>query len=274
MSAIPLNSACLSLLGSLDEQPTKRPESGTGGGNVRQRERAAAWRQQIARAYAYQLGRARSDAERQHLDEAYQAALEARPDFARVHRGSGFALPSCGAYDRNEAHRIMSQARAIERGTYQHRAKGEHGGVIGRSALKLLEVFLFVIWPIARKGIFPSLAHLAAKAHLSVRTVQTCLAVLKLLGFLTITRRMKRVQTALGVQQMQDTNAYILHLPKGLGAIGAALFGGFFSDGKNFQAKETISNSYRYQQDAPDKECGVRALKGAHKMKFSPDEGA
>lgn len=212
--------------------------------HIRQTERAAGWRQQLARAFSYQYGRARTDAERSRLEALYEANHD-RPDFARIHRGSDFAEPPRRPFNAGEAREIMRQARSIERGTYASREKGQHGGAIGKSALRVLEVLLFVVWPTARRGIYPSLAHLAAKCELSVRTLQTCLAVLKLMGFLDILRRMKRVQTELGTLVQQDTNAYTLHLPTGLGAIGAALFGKG-PDGKNLQAKETVFNLYGF----------------------------
>eukprot|EP01035_Chromulina_nebulosa_P001347 gene1347-1798_t len=215
-----------------------RPADSSTAHAARSAGRAAAWRQQISRAFSYQYQRVRSETERQALEAAYEQAMQERPDFARIHHGSAFAEAPRKPFDAREAQEIMKQARLIERGTYGNRDKGQHGGVIGKSALRLLEVFLFVIWPTCRKGVFPSLAHIADKAQLSVRTVQTCLAVLKIMGFLTVTRRMKRVQTALGIMCQQDTNAYLLHVAKGLGAIGAALFGRSPPDGKNFQAKE------------------------------------
>ena len=211
---------------------------------IKQESRAAGWRQQLARAFAYQFARARTDTDRERLERLYEANHD-QPDFARIHRGSDFVDPPRRPFSANEAREIMRQARSIERGTYASREKGQHGGAIGKSALRVLEVLLFVIWPTARRGIYPSLAHLAAKCELSVRTLQTSLAVLKLMGFLDILRRMRRVQTALGVMVQQDTNAYTLRLPTGLGAVGAALFGKW-PDSKNLQAKETVFNLYGF----------------------------
>ena len=47
---------------------------------------------------------------------------------------------------------------------------------------------------------------------------------LELFGFLTVSRRRKRVETPLGVKQVQDTNCYVLNLAKGLGALALAVF--------------------------------------------------
>lgn len=224
------------------ERGDSAPDSTTGT-EIRATRQAAAWRAQIARAYAYQLSRAATEGQREALERSYQETLEAGPDFARIHKDSAFATPPVKPYNAREAQEIMRQARAIERGTYATREKGQHGGVIGKSALRVLEVMLFVLWPICRRGMFPSVAHIADKAQLSPRTVHTALSVLKLMGFVTAIRRMKRVASALGQRQEQDTNAYTLHLPKGWGAIGAALFG-FVRDCKNFIAKESSFSLY------------------------------
>lgn len=262
MPAISLFDALQPQLAKGMETPIPSSESATESNAIRATKRTASWCQQIARAYAYQVQRVRNAREREQLDAAYEKAMTDRPDFARVHGGSEFIeAPHC-PFDGRLARQIMEQARAIERGTYAKRDKGAHGGVIGKSALLVLEKFLFVIWPAARKGITPCLAAIAERAQLSVRTVQTCLAVLKLLGFLTIIRRVKRVQTALGIMQQQDTNAYALHLPKGLGAIGAGLFAGVLPDGKNFQAKESIFHLYGFEPAGRQEECGVKPLRG------------
>lgn len=235
----------------------KPAASRSGAPPIRATRKAGAWRAQISRAYAYQMERARSQTARDALERDYARAMEDMPDFARIHKGSDFTPPPVKPFDAREAHEIMKQARTIERGTYERRKKGAHGGVIGKSALRVLETMLFVIWPMCRRGMFPSLRYIATKAQVSVRTVQNSLAVLKLMGFVTVFRRMKRVATALGQRLQQDSNAYLLHAAKGLGAIGNALFGGFFPGGKNFHAKESVFNSY---SDRPPKPGGKAAF--------------
>jgi hypothetical protein len=45
------------------------------------------------------------------------------------------------------------------------------------------------------------------------------------MGFITVHKRIKRVQTPIGVRVVQDSNAYVFHLPiKGLGALAMAVF--------------------------------------------------
>ena len=96
---------------------------------------------------------------------------------------------------------------------------------MGRPALDLLEWFAFVQWPKSAKfGMAPSLAHIAAGARMSRATVVEAMKRLELFGFLTIHRRRKRVPTPFGVKVVQDTNAYVLNLAKGLGALALAVF--------------------------------------------------
>jgi hypothetical protein len=40
----------------------------------------------------------------------------------------------------------------------------------------------------------------------------------------TVHRRIKRIRTALGFKVVQDTNAYTIQEPKGLGALAASIF--------------------------------------------------
>ena len=51
-----------------------------------------------------------------------------------------------------------------------------------------------------------------------------CLKLLALYGFVIIHRRIKRVRTALGFKVVQDTNAYAIQEPQGLGAIALRMF--------------------------------------------------
>jgi hypothetical protein len=113
----------------------------------------------------------------------------------------------------------MRQAREIERETYASRAKHKHGGGIGRMGMQLLEWFALVMWPRARNGMYPSLAHIAEGARMSKESVVQALKTLELFGFLTIARRRKRIQTPLGVKVVQDTSCYVLSLARGLGEL-------------------------------------------------------
>ena len=48
--------------------------------------------------------------------------------------------------------------------------------------------------------------------------------VLTLYGLVIVHRRIKRIRTALGFKVVQDTNAYTIQEPKGLGALAASIF--------------------------------------------------
>ena len=133
-----------------------------------------------------------------------------------------------------------------------NRKAGPHGGVIGRSAIRLLETLLFIVWPGARICISPSLARLATLSRMSTRSVCTALRVLSFLYFITVRRRVKAVQTPVGTIMAQDSNAYEVHEPGGLGLLGRAVYAGRdrgagagaglsacpAPDGKNFRANK------------------------------------
>src|SRR5207249_983801 len=108
------------------------------------RDRAAAWSADMAKAasYFYRITPAEQHAE---IDVAYQKALAAGPDFSRYHRGSEFRHAPRVNTDRNHLARLMFMADTIERKSYAVRAKGKHGGTLGRSALMVLRVLLFVV---------------------------------------------------------------------------------------------------------------------------------
>ena len=70
----------------------------------------------------------------------------------------------------------------------------------------------------------PSLLGIARLACACKQTVVNCLKLLALYGFVIIHRRIKRVRTALGFKVVQDTNAYAIQEPQGLGAIALRMF--------------------------------------------------
>jgi hypothetical protein len=70
----------------------------------------------------------------------------------------------------------------------------------------------------------PSLVGIARLACACKQTVVNCLKVLALYGFVIVHRRIKRIRTALGFKVVQDTNAYTIEEPQGLGAIGLRMF--------------------------------------------------
>ena len=203
-----------------DRYPTASPDP-----LIRSTKRAAQWSAGIHRAYSYLSGRVRAPWEQAALDSSYEKTMREGPDFLKVRANADFRRVPCGAYNKEAAAEIMKQAREIERETYTNRAKGKHGGEVGRMALQLLEWFCFVMWPKARFGMFPSLAHIANGARMSKQAVVDAMKVLQLYGFLTVEPRRKLIESPFGPKVVQDTNAYVLNLAKGLGALALAMFG-------------------------------------------------
>jgi hypothetical protein len=66
--------------------------------------------------------------------------------------------------------KLMTTYRAIERGSWKVKAEGKHGGAIGRSALRVLETFLFVLYRPGKALCLPY-EGIAEAALLSRRTV-------------------------------------------------------------------------------------------------------
>ena len=192
---------------------------------IRATQKAAQWSAGIYRAYLYLTTRIREPWQLADLDKQFEQTMEDGPDFLKVRREAEFIPVPVVAYNKDAAAEIMKQAREIEKESYKCRPKGKHGGGIGRMGMQLLEWFCFVMWPMARYGMFPSLAHIAAGARMSRETVTEAMKTLELYGFLTVTSRRKRIQTPFGVKQVQDTNCYVLNLAKGLGALALSVFG-------------------------------------------------
>jgi hypothetical protein len=70
----------------------------------------------------------------------------------------------------------------------------------------------------------PSLVGIARLACACKQTVVNCLKLLSLYGFVIVHRRIKRIRTALGFKVVQDTNAYTIQEPQGLGAMALRMF--------------------------------------------------
>src|SRR6185295_16018558 len=156
--------------------------------------------------------------------ENLEREIAVGPDFTRCHRGSDFRAPPTVNTDRNFVARLMFTARMIERKSYAIRAKGKHGGTLGKAALRLLEIMLYVA---NKRGgyLTPSYDRLARLACMSRRAIVTAMGVLETMGFVTVHRRIKRIRTAFGTKVVQDCNAYEYHLPNGLGALAWSMFG-------------------------------------------------
>jgi hypothetical protein len=177
----------------------------------------------MAKAVSYFYQRATTPEQHAEIDAAYQQALAAGPDFSRYHRGSEFRHPPRVNTDRNFIARIMFMADTIERKSYAVREKGKHGGTLGRSALMVLRVLLFVVQK--REGcLYPSLDTIGRLGRMSKPTVVKAISTLVLLGFVTVYRRIKRIMTPLGHRVVQDSNCYVYDLPGGLGELAWAIW--------------------------------------------------
>jgi hypothetical protein len=176
----------------------------------------------MARAYAYLSTQARTEAEQEAAGRLYEEALKQGPDFTRYRTGSEFRDAPRLTLDRNAYARIMHALDLIERGIYRHsRKKGKQG--IPRTAARVLKALLGLAMRYGR--VFPSLLGLAQLACVCKQTVVDCLKLLELYGFVVVHRRCKRMRTALGFKVVQDTNAYTIQEPTGIGALALSVFG-------------------------------------------------
>jgi hypothetical protein len=167
------------------------------------------------------MGQARNDDERAFVERLYDEAMAEGPDFINYRSKSAFlAAPRLGI-DRNAYARILNALEAIERGTYRTcREKGKHG--VPRTVARVLKALLNLALQYGE--VRPSLLGIARLACACKQTVVNCLKVLALYGFVVVHRRVKRIRTALGFKVVQDTNAYTIQEPQGLGAMAVRMF--------------------------------------------------
>lgn len=188
---------------------------------VRSERREAAWRKQVVQQASAYLAIEPDKAD--EIGAELEKQLAEGPDFARYRRGSRLMEAPQVNTDRNFCARLMFIADTIERKTWRHREKGKHGGQIGRSAITLLRVLLFVVKK-TKGRLCPSYDHLARLCRLSRRAVVNAMQTLKRMGFVTIHRRCQRVRLPLGIRVVQDSNAYEYHMPLGWGALAWSIF--------------------------------------------------
>jgi hypothetical protein len=200
---------------SAAESPAPRVRSS------RSRNRAASWERDLAQSASYLMGQCRSDDEREFVSRLYDEAAERGPDFINYRSNSAFqAAPRLGI-DRNAYARILNALECIERGTYRNsREKGKQG--VPRTVARVLKALLNLALQYGE--VRPSLEGLGKLACVCKQTVVNCLKVLQLYGFVVVHRRIKRIRTPLGFKVVQDTNAYTIQEPQGLGAMAVRLF--------------------------------------------------
>jgi hypothetical protein len=183
--------------------------------------RAAAWEQDLTRTASYLMGQARTEDERAFVERLYDEALEEGPDFTNYRAKSLFqAAPKLGI-DRNAYGRILNALDMIERGTYRHcRDKGKQG--VPRTVARVLKALLNLALKYGE--VRPSLDGIKLLACVCKQTVVNCLKVLEFYGFVIVHRRIKRIRTVLGFKVVQDTNAYTIQEPQGLGGLAVSIF--------------------------------------------------
>jgi hypothetical protein len=227
---------------------------------IRSQERGLQWQGRVYTAAVEQ--RAQYSAQAEEIDAELAETLAEGPDFARCHRGSLFLEPPPNCTDRNFLARMMFVANMIERKTWACRKKGKHGGTLGRSALELLRVLLYVVKK-HNGRLYPSYDTLALLARMSRATVVKAMKVLVAMGFITLHRRIMRVMTAFGARLVQASNAYSYHLPKtGIGKLAFSVF-----VPKSSESKKTDASTFKIETrggspSSNDAHARGEALKG------------
>jgi helix-turn-helix protein len=204
------------LAGNADMQP----KPGSLVRSARSRNRAAAWSYDLEQWRAYRLAMATADAQRSAIEREYEELAAAGPDFTSYHVGSDFSEPHAHDLDKGGKQAVLTAFDQVRGWLYRNTRK-PHGQAVSRVYREVLSVLLS--FAIKYGKVFPSQATIAKLACCSERTVANALAWLKLWGFLTWRRRLKRVASGLGIRTRQASNAYKLVL-SGLAAIGSAVF--------------------------------------------------
>jgi hypothetical protein len=209
--------AMLSLGDVLAKNADLQPNHLTKVRSARSRNRAAAWRYDLEQWKAYRLAMARTDGEREAIEADYVQRVAAGPDFAGYHAKSDFSEPHIHDLDKGGKQAILTAFDQV-RGWLWRNTRKPHGQAVSRVYREVLSVLLS--FAVKYRRAFPSHATIAKLACCSERTVANALQWLRLWGFLSWQRRLKRVPTRLGTVTRQTSNAYRLML-SGLAAIGA-----------------------------------------------------
>jgi hypothetical protein len=195
--------------------------SGQSHPRARSKRREAGWREQLARALQYALGKSPEQAE--ELIAEYERREREGPEFMRQRPGSIVTEAPLVSLDRNERARLVWKFRTLCRRSWQAKAPGKHRGAVTRA---MEETFLALMYLAGKhRRVYPSLVGLAHLAMCCKQSVVDALAELQKLGFVTRIRRLRTVDTALGFKTVQTTNAYLVHEPiSGLGLLATLMF--------------------------------------------------
>jgi len=243
MSMISLADSVAGLFPNLPQATPTQPSERT----IRARDRAARWRADLTRHFHQLEALVKTDDERAQLEAAFAKEMKQGPDFARVRReATNFAPAPKISGDRNELARLLFILESIARGTWKAdraHAKDKRRKITRTIAASVIPVLRSLIRLATKHNgrVFPSYEGLAIFSCLSRSTAIAAIKTLEAFGFITVTRRCKRVQTPLGIRMVQDTNAYTLHAPRGLGAMAMKIFG-ISSECKKQPARDSNNN--------------------------------
>jgi hypothetical protein len=204
------------LLSTAQMQPVPKPADVR---SARSRNRAAAWRRDIALWREFSLGRSRSVREREEIEREYNQRMEQGPDFTQHHGSSTFDEAPLQKIDEEGRRAILRAYDEIRRWSWKN-ARKPHGQAVSRAYREVLSALLALALRHGR--VFPSYDKLADMACCSRSTVYRALQWLKTWGLLTWQRRVKRAASRLGTVVRQTSNAYSIITD--LAELGRAVF--------------------------------------------------
>lgn len=205
------------LLSTAQLQPTQSTQQHVR--SARSSNRAAAWRRDLALWREFQLGRARSDAERREIEREYEVRLGQGPDFTLHQGGSTFDEAPLQTIDAEGRRAILRAYDEIRRWSWKN-ARKPHGQAVSRAYREVLSALLALA---VRHGrTFPSYERLAEMACCSRSTVYRALQWLRTWGLIDWKRRLKRTASRLGTVVRQTSNAYTIITD--LAELGRAIF--------------------------------------------------
>jgi len=216
------------------------------------------WSRNLTRLHGELLTAARTDAERAELDAEFERLREAGPDFERHHCRSDFGRPPDHKIDRNLRVKILVAYGVLVRGLRDHCRKPKGQGV-SKNVREVLAILLS--FAVKYGQVYPSLDTIARLALCSRRTVLRAIEWLEKFGFVKRYRRLVRQRGPWGVRVRQDSNAYRVGYPTGLGGMAQKVFGRIFRGNVSKVAGAECQNftASCFTDKTPKKEPAERA---------------
>ena len=212
------------VLGNLLPAPTLAPSSRPTIRSARSRNRAAAWRHDLAQWYRYELSRALGEDRRAEIDAEYERLLASGPDFTAYHTGSSFVDPPVDVVTREDRIKALAAFDFIAGGIYRH-CRAPRGQGISPRYKAVFAVLLS--YAVKHRTVYPTLETIARAAVCSKSTVLAALGWLERFGLLQRLRRLVRVPGLLGPRVRQTSNAYRLQTRlSGLSGLALGVFRG------------------------------------------------